>query len=241
VVELSAPSGKYVLPESSRQPIILLAGGIGITPFMSLLESLPDGDPMEIWLFYANRNSRTHTFRSQIADHRLRLPGLKVFNHYGSPLSGDICGLDFDSPHPITADVVPEDLIARGVPRFDIFRELFSAPVGPILALAEREGITLPSGCRVGQCESCAVPIVSGRVTYLDGVDSDDPSVCLTCSAIPTSDLVLDAWPRTLFSHASDDGELRGGPDGSICAEEFSVNDALQWHDSDRDRADARH
>jgi anaerobic selenocysteine-containing dehydrogenase/ferredoxin-NADP reductase len=243
-IELGAPSGKYVLPESSQQPVILLAGGIGITPFMSLLESLPDGDPMEIWLFYANRNSRTHAFRSRIADHRLRLSGLKVFNHYSAPLSSDILGRDFDSPQRVSADVVPDDLIARrariymcgpsgmmkgfsegliarGVPYFDIFRELFTVPSGkvvddgkeyavtfsrsrkesitwmaskgPILTLAEREGLSLPSGCRVGQCESCAVQIVSGSVTYLNGVESDDPSVCLTCSAIPTSNLVLDA------------------------------------------------
>ena len=211
---------------------------------MSLLESLPDGDPMEIWLFYANRNSGTHAFLSRIADHRLRLSGLKVFNHYSSPLSSDILGRDFDSPHRISADVVPEDLIARrariymcgplgmmkgfgdgliarGVPHFDIFREIFTASSGrvaddgkqyavsfsrsrkasvtwmavkgPILTLAESEGLSLPSGCRVGQCESCAVRIVSGSVTYLNGVESDDPSVCLTCSAIPTSNLVLDA------------------------------------------------
>jgi anaerobic selenocysteine-containing dehydrogenase/ferredoxin-NADP reductase len=244
VIELAAPSGKYVLPEASEQPVILMAGGIGITPFMSLLESLPNGDPMEIWLFYGNRNSQTHAFRCRIVEHRLRLPGLKVFNHYDSPLPSDICGRDFDSPHRISADVVADDLItrrarvymcgpsgmmtafgdgliARGVPKFDIFRELFtvpSAPVvedgkqyavtfsrsrqesitwtgakGPILSLAEQAGLSLPSGCRVGQCESCAVPIVSGSVTYLNGVESDDPSVCLTCSAIPASDLVLDA------------------------------------------------
>ena len=114
-----------------------------------------------------------------------------------------------------------DGLIARGVPHFDIFKELFTAPTasfpddgktyavtfsrshgtpivwtstkGPILNLAECEGFSLPSGCRVGQCESCAVHIVSGCVRYLNGVESDDPSVCLTCSAVPTSDLVLDA------------------------------------------------
>jgi anaerobic selenocysteine-containing dehydrogenase/ferredoxin-NADP reductase len=244
LIELTAPSGKYVLPEVSQQPIILMAGGIGITPFMSLLESLSDGNAMEIWLFYSNRNSRTHAFRSRIAFHAARLPGLKVSNHYTSPLSSDILGRDFDSRDRITAAVVPEDLIARrarvymcgvsgmmkafadgliarSVPHFDIFQEMFTAPTspladdgktysvtflrshrtpiawtstkGPILSFAESEGLSLQSGCRVGECESCAVQIVSGCVRYLNGVESDDPSVCLTCSAVPASDLVLDA------------------------------------------------
>ena len=114
-----------------------------------------------------------------------------------------------------------EGLIARGVPHFDIFQELFTAPIGPvaddgktytvtfcrshatpivwtstkgpILNFAEGEGLSLPSGCRVGECESCALHIVSGCVRYLNGVESDDPSVCLTCSAVPASNLVLEA------------------------------------------------
>ena len=243
LIELTAPSGKYVLPEACRQPVILMAGGIGITPFMSLLESLPDGAPIEIWLFYSNRNSQTHAFQSRIAFHAARLPGLKVSNHYTSPLPSDILGRDFDSNDRITAAIVPENLIARrarvymcgtsemmkafaegliarGLPHFDIFREIFTAPAGPladdgktytvtfskskkklsdwtstkgtILNFAEAEGLALPSGCRVGQCESCALHIVSGCVRYLNGVESDDPSVCLTCSAVPASDLVLD-------------------------------------------------
>jgi ferredoxin-NADP reductase len=244
LIELAAPSGKYFLPEASQQPVILLAGGIGITPFMSLLESLPDGNPMEIWLYYSNRNGQTHTFRSRILFHATRLPGLRISNHYTSPLPSDILGRDFDSRDRITAAVVPEDLItrrarvymcgtsgmmkgfaegliARGVPHFDIFRELFTAPTGPltddgkaytvtfsrshrtpivwtstkgsILNFADGEGLSLPSGCRVGQCESCAVHIVSGCVRYLNGVESEDPSVCLTCSSVPASNLVLDA------------------------------------------------
>jgi anaerobic selenocysteine-containing dehydrogenase/ferredoxin-NADP reductase len=244
LIEVAVPSGKYVLPEASQQPVVLMAGGIGITPFMSLLESLPDGSPMEISLFYSNRNSQTHAFRSRIAFHAARLPGLKVSNHYTSPLPSDILGRDFDSHDRITSAVVSEDLIARRarvymcgpsgmmnefaggliarrVPHFDIFRELFTAPIGPstddgktytvtfsrshkipidwtstkgpILNFAEGVGLSLPSGCRVGQCESCAVHIVSGCVRYLNEVESDDPSVCLTCSAVPASNLILDA------------------------------------------------
>jgi len=122
---------------------------------------------------------------------------------------------------PAMMDGFAEGLLARGVPRFDIFREVFrsppallpddgrrfevlfqrsrqspltwSAPDGSLLAFGEAAGAVLPSGCRVGQCESCAVRIVSGQVRHLHGVEPDDVSVCLTCQAVPTTDLVLDA------------------------------------------------
>lgn len=244
IVELQAPCGGFVLPQRSTQPLVLLAGGIGITPFIGLLESLPDGDPLEIWLYYANMNSRTHALRERIAKHRLRLPGLKVFNFYSSPLESDITGVDCAGTGFITAAVVNDELIARrvrvymcgpppmmdgfasgliarGVPRFDIFREVFRSPLGPIedrgrtfqvhfkrsqsnvatwsaqegclLTFGEGLGAKLPSGCRVGQCESCAVRIISGKVQHLHGVEPEEADVCLTCQAIPVSDLILDA------------------------------------------------
>lgn len=240
LVELKSPSGNFLVPRRSPQPLVLLAGGIGITPFISLFESLPDGDPSEMWLYYANRNGQTHAFRDSIARHRRRLPGLRVADHYNQPLPGDT----FDSRERIGADVVPqsiidrqprvymcgppammrafsEGLMERGVPRFDIFSEVFRSPTttiandgrthqvtfsrsgggpktwsaaeGPLLQFADKLGLELPSGCRVGQCESCAVRIVSGKVVHLHGTEPDDPDTCLTCQAVPLSDVVIDA------------------------------------------------
>lgn len=242
-VDLMAPSGNFIVPRASPQPLILLAGGIGITPFINLLESLPDGDAAEIWLYYANAHSGTHAFRERIQQHQQRLPRLTVVNHYRSPLAGDRRGQDYDSSERITPDCVAQALIdrrarvymcgpqammddfrgglvARGMPKFDIFSEVFSSPPaapvddgrsfqvtfsrsgsqalvwtaaqGPLLAFAESHGLKPANGCRVGQCESCAVKIVSGKVRHLHGSEPEEPGTCLTCQAVPTEDLVLD-------------------------------------------------
>jgi anaerobic selenocysteine-containing dehydrogenase/ferredoxin-NADP reductase len=244
LIEAKAPSGRFVVPRVSPQPLILLAGGIGITPFINLLESLPNDDPLEIWLYYANQNSRTHAFRERIREHCARLPNLTVVNHYVRPVATDRLGVDYQSQERITANIVSDDLIARrarvymcgplpmmdsfeqglvarGVPKFDIFREIFRSPTGllpddgrtfkvtfassrkepavwsaadgPLLSFGESLGVALPSGCRVGQCESCEVRVVSGKVAHLHGTEPDDPLACLTCQAIPIEDVVLDA------------------------------------------------
>jgi anaerobic selenocysteine-containing dehydrogenase/ferredoxin-NADP reductase len=241
---LRAPSGTFVLPRSSAQPLVFFAGGIGITPFISLLESLPDAaEGPAIWLYYANLHSGTHAFRERIARHRARLPQLHVFNHYNEPLPEDRLGTDYESRAYIDASVVDETLIAqrarffmcgppammhavtaglvaRGVPRFDIFSEVFRSPAsfpadgddrfvvrferaggraetwtpkdGTLLKFAESRGLTLPSGCRVGQCESCAVRLLAGKVRHLHGSEPEDPTMCLTCQAVPLEDIVLD-------------------------------------------------
>ena len=47
---------------------------------------------------------------------------------------------------------------------------------GTILNFAEGEGLSLPSRCRVGKCEICAVKVVClGLRALFDGVESDDP------------------------------------------------------------------
>lgn len=245
VVDLRAPAGGFVLPRVSPQPLVLFAGGIGITPFMSLLESLPDGaEGPEIWLYVGNRTLSSHAFRERVAVHARRLPGLKVHDHYstlgpserpGAPSAlqprVDATLIDDDlierrarfylcGPEPMTSALIT-GLTARGVPRFDIFSEVFrshAAPAldgnqrfqvrfarsggmavtwsgtqGALLGFAESLGITMPSGCRVGQCESCAVQLLSGRVRHLHGREPDDGTTCLACQAVPLEDIVLDA------------------------------------------------
>jgi ferredoxin len=65
--------------------------------------------------------------------------------------------------------------------------------MGTILELAEKNGVALPSGCKVGECENCAVRVLKGESLNLSPSEFDDPERCLTCQSVPTSDLVLDA------------------------------------------------
>jgi CDP-4-dehydro-6-deoxyglucose reductase len=68
-------------------------------------------------------------------------------------------------------------------------------PGETLLAAALRQGIWLPYGCRDGKCGSCAARLLEGRVDYPSGrteaLEGQPEDVCLTCQAVPTSDLVL--------------------------------------------------
>jgi len=61
---------------------------------------------------------------------------------------------------------------------------------GPLLDAALAAGLSLPSGCRVGQCESCAVRVIEGRFAHLAEFDGE-PDRCLTCQAVPLSALTI--------------------------------------------------
>ena len=86
-VELTPPGGNFIVPLNAVQPVVIFAGGIGITPFISYLESInPQAEGPEIWLFYANQNSRLHAFKKRIAELNASIDRLKVINIYNQPL-----------------------------------------------------------------------------------------------------------------------------------------------------------
>ena len=66
-----------------------------------------------------------------------------------------------------------------------------------LLAAALRQSVGLPYGCRNGSCGSCAARLVAGRVDYpsghTTGLAGRPAGFCLTCQAVPLSDIVLQA------------------------------------------------
>ncbi|MHB1864575.1 MAG: ferredoxin--NADP reductase [Candidatus Saccharimonadales bacterium] len=54
VINAAEPMGDFVLPITTTRPILMVAGGIGITPFLSILENgLIIGDDHKLHLLYA--------------------------------------------------------------------------------------------------------------------------------------------------------------------------------------------
>ncbi|MBU1118294.1 FAD-dependent oxidoreductase [Patescibacteria group bacterium] len=67
VVELEGPFGKLVLDKDDTLPIVCIAGGIGITPFMSMISDEQEkGFPREITLLYSNCNPEEATFFDEL-------------------------------------------------------------------------------------------------------------------------------------------------------------------------------
>ena len=57
-VKLRGPEGQFVLHEDYSKPAVFLSGGIGVTPFRSMLKYATDKKlPVKIIMFDSNRNS----------------------------------------------------------------------------------------------------------------------------------------------------------------------------------------
>ena len=66
-VEFEGPFGSMVLHNDSEKPAVFLAGGIGITPFMSMVRHATNEKlPHKIYLFYSNRRPEDTAFLSEL-------------------------------------------------------------------------------------------------------------------------------------------------------------------------------
>lgn len=66
-IRLDGPSGNFTLHNRASRPAVLLAGGIGITPFRSILRrSVQDHLPHVITLLYFNRRPEEAAFLSEL-------------------------------------------------------------------------------------------------------------------------------------------------------------------------------
>lgn len=80
-VSLAGPSGVFTLPEGNSAPVVMLAGGIGITPFRSMIKFATDKQlPLKITLLYSNRLPETIAFGEELAGMERKNPNLKVIN-----------------------------------------------------------------------------------------------------------------------------------------------------------------
>ncbi len=62
-VRLEGPSGSFVLHRKAEKPGVFLAGGIGITPFLSIIrQATHERSPHQLYLFYGNRRPEDTAF-----------------------------------------------------------------------------------------------------------------------------------------------------------------------------------
>jgi len=67
-VKVDGPSGYFTLHRNSTRPVVFLAGGIGITPFLSMAQQAAhDQLSQQLYLFYGNRRPEDAAFLEVLA------------------------------------------------------------------------------------------------------------------------------------------------------------------------------
>lgn len=66
-VELGPISGSFILPEETSRPLVFIAGGIGITPYISMLRYVKNHNlNYQITLLYSNRDQASTAYFEEV-------------------------------------------------------------------------------------------------------------------------------------------------------------------------------
>ncbi len=97
LLDVKAPAGIFMLDTHSDTPVVLLAGGVGITPVLSMLNAIVDsGLRRETWFFYGVRNGDEHIMREHLDRIRFRCDHVHIHVCYSQPGDDDKMDRDYD-------------------------------------------------------------------------------------------------------------------------------------------------
>jgi ferredoxin-NADP reductase len=151
IIDVRAPGGSFHLDQTGASPVVFIAGGIGVTPLLSmLLELVESGSRREVWFFYGVRNGSEHAFKEQIEKIARENSNVRVHVFYSQPEADDKNGNDHPRSGRLAVDhlrtllpsnnydfylccpgkmmeEIDRDLRAWGVPEKRIHSEAFGA------------------------------------------------------------------------------------------------------------------
>jgi ferredoxin-NADP reductase len=119
-VRVEGPGGSFTLHKNATKPAVFLAGGIGITPFLSMVrQAAKDKPPQLLYLFYSNRRPEDAPFLDFLA----ALPAQNRHFHFIATMTAIA-----KSRRQWTGEtgVIDREMLLRHVPE----------PVGPIYYIA---------------------------------------------------------------------------------------------------------
>ncbi len=188
ILRVKAPSGHFFIDPDPSVPVVMIGGGIGITPMMSMLRWCIANQPQRaVYLYYGLRNSDEHAFKAQLEELAAAHPALRLHVVYSRPTSADVPGRDYQHaghvdvdllrttlPHgrhqfyvcgpPAMMQTLVPALAGWGVPVTDIHYEAFG-PASVKLPGAEAAPMAVVTGVEVKFQRS-------GRTLIWDGKDA---------------------------------------------------------------------
>lgn len=116
-LQIGPPCGEFTLnpAQVNGRPIVLLSGGIGVTPVLSMLKSLAAQQvSTPVYFIHAARNSRVHALGQEARQTATECPAIQTHFRYDQPLEDDVRERRCDS-----AGVIDNALLNELVPHDD--------------------------------------------------------------------------------------------------------------------------
>ncbi|MDA0207053.1 MAG: NO-inducible flavohemoprotein [Acidobacteria bacterium] len=101
-IQVGPPCGEFTLPTEQEladgEPIVLISGGVGLTPIQSMLKTLASREVANpVYFIHGSRNSSTHALAGEVRQAASQIPKLTTHFRYDAPLPDDLANGKCDS------------------------------------------------------------------------------------------------------------------------------------------------
>ena len=114
ILDVKAPTGHFHLDLNRHAPVVLIAGGIGITPLLSMLLVICEsGFKRETWFFYGVRNRREHIMHEFLQELARENANIHLHVCYSDPDPDDVQGRDYEHGEWVSVDLMRRLLLSN--------------------------------------------------------------------------------------------------------------------------------
>lgn len=107
LIDVKAPAGHFFLDTNQRGPVVLVGGGIGLTPVLSMLNYITaTGSTRETWLFYGVQNGAHHVQKEYLRQIAAEHENVRLHICYSQPRDQDVLGEDYDHAARVNVDLL---------------------------------------------------------------------------------------------------------------------------------------
>jgi len=111
IVDVRAPSGGFCLDAGRQVPVVLIAGGVGITPLLSMLNEIAEtGSKRETWLFFGVHSRTEHPFKEHLEKMDREHENVHLHICYSRPGKEDELGADYHHGERVSIDLLKKFL-----------------------------------------------------------------------------------------------------------------------------------
>lgn len=107
ILNVKAPTGHFFLDTTRTNPIVLIAGGVGVTPLLCMAHAVAaSGSKRETWFFFGVRNAQEHIHKAELEQLAAENENIHLHVCYSRPGPNDIKGRDYQHEGRVTIDLL---------------------------------------------------------------------------------------------------------------------------------------